>query len=639
MKFPPDILDEIRARLPVSAVVGKKVKLKKHGREWRGLSPFNKEKTPSFYVNDAKGFYHCFSSGKHGDQFSFIMETEGLSFPESVEKLAEEVGVKLPEKRPEDTQLASEKERLYDVLAKAERFFIKTRLSQKGRKAQEYLAKRGTLKDVMETFGLGYAPPEKHTLREELAAEGILLEDMLKAGLLTQPEEQNIAIDRFRDRLIFPIHDAKGRTIGFGGRALNADAAAKYLNSPETPLFHKGNQLYNLHRARIASHKSGQLYVVEGYFDVLALHSAGFPETVAPMGTALTEEQLMLLWRMCETPTLCFDGDKAGLRAAYRALDVALPHLSTERSLKIVLLPQGQDPDDLFTKGGATAVSLVLQTTLPIVDLIWQRETQDKHFQTPEDYAKLSKKLKSLTLSIKDEDLREHYTFAFKERQKQLKTPIYQGKVAYSPSNQTRNRDQRKNLSPRILTPALSNQAKQSLTRTWKQEELNLVLIPIHHPSLAIQEAETLGNLHFSNPELQKLCSEWLTIISQNTPDGREKTEQVLAQSGLKSLYEKAREKLHPAEWRSQPDASFQDAYLAWTAALDLHHRAETLNKDLKQAERELSETYTEASFARLTEIQDRKSELEHATALSKQSQPSVSIRGILEPPKGSSTS
>ncbi len=362
MRYSPAVLEEIRNRLPASAVVGRKVRLKKAGREWRGLSPFNAEKTPSFYVNDQKQFYHCFSSGKHGDIFTFLMETEGLSFPEAVERLAAEAGVDLPKASAASRVQETRRRGLHEVMELAADFFEASLRDRIGAKARDYLDRRALTPEIRERFRIGYAPPDRFALRDHLAAKDVSVETMVEAGLLVAGEDVSVPYDRFRDRVMFPIADVRGRVVAFGGRALSADVPAKYLNSPDTPLFQKGRLLYNLHQARGPAHDRGTIIAVEGYVDVISLTAAGFSNAVAPLGTALTEDQLALLWRLADEPILCFDGDKAGRRAAYRALDLALPALQPGKSLRFALLPEGQDPDDLARSGGPAAVSEITST-------------------------------------------------------------------------------------------------------------------------------------------------------------------------------------------------------------------------------------------------------------------------------------
>src|ERR1700732_4778104 len=347
MRFTPQFLDELRARLPVSEVVGKRVKLKKAGREWRGLSPFQQEKTPSFFANDQKQAWFDFSSGKNGNIFDFVMATEGVPFPEAVERLAAMAGLPLPAATPDAARHEQRRKTLHDVMECAAKFFADTLASRNGAKARGYLGDRAISPATQLQFRLGYAPPERFALKEHLGAQGISVDDMVEAGLLVAGDDIPVPYDRFRDRVMFPIADLRGRVIAFGGRALEKDVAAKYLNSPETPLFHKGDNLYNLAPARLATHNGSSLVVVEGYGDVIAAVGAGFWGAVAPLGPPLTENQLALIWKRADEPILCFDGDRAGQKAAYRAADLALPHLKPGKSLRFALLPEGQDPDDL----------------------------------------------------------------------------------------------------------------------------------------------------------------------------------------------------------------------------------------------------------------------------------------------------
>src|SRR5271165_7202293 len=416
MKFPPAFLDEIRARLPVSEVVGARVKLRKQGREWAALSPFTSEKTPSFFVNDQKGFFHDFSSGKHGDIFAFLMETEGLGFPEAVERLAGMAGLAMP--RQSDAEAADEQKRasLIEVMGMAARLFESNLQQPIGAKARDYLADRGLGPAVQQRFSLGFASPERFALRDALAAKGVGADQMIGAGLLVHGPDIAVPYDRFRDRVTFPIHDRSGRVIAFGGRAMEAGAKAKYLNSPETALFHKGSLLFNHHRARKAAHDGGEIIVVEGYIDAIAMSEAGFPNVVAPLGTALTPDQCALIWAMASEPILCFDGDNAGRKAAFRAIETALPLIGAGKSLRFALLPEGQDPDDLIRSGGAAAMAEALKGARPFADMLFLREREDRPLDTPESRAALERRLGEAVAMIADETLRRHYQAEMKGR-------------------------------------------------------------------------------------------------------------------------------------------------------------------------------------------------------------------------------
>src|SRR5579872_5618258 len=416
MRFTPQFLEELKARLLVSEVVGRRVKLKKAGREFKGLSPFQQEKTPSFTVNDQKQFYHDFSTGKHGNIFDFVMETEGVSFPEAVERLASMAGLPLPAVTPDAARFEARRKTLHDVMELAAKFFADTLASRVGAKARGYLADRALSPQTQLQFRLGHASPDRFALKEHLGKQGVPVSDMVETGLLVGGDDIPVPYDRFRDRVMFPITDLRGRVIAFGGRALEKDVAAKYMNSPETPLFHKGDNLYNLAAARLAAHNGSTLVVVEGYVDVIAMVGAGFSASVAPLGTALTENQLALLWKMADEPILCFDGDKAGQKAAWRAADLALPHLKPGKSLRFALLPEGQDPDDLARSGGRAAIEEVIGAARPLAEVIWSREIEGGSFATPERRAALESRIGELANGIRDEVVRRYYRQDLVER-------------------------------------------------------------------------------------------------------------------------------------------------------------------------------------------------------------------------------
>jgi DNA primase len=412
VRFDERLLDEIKARLRPSEVIGKSVKLKRQGREWAGLSPFSKEKTPSFFVNDDKGFYHDFSSGKHGDIFSFLQETQRLTFPEAVERLAAEAGVALPKADAREAEAEVKRRGLEDWLELSAKWFEANLRRPAGAAARAYLAKRGLPESDWSKFRLGFAPAERTALRDTLAQRGAKPSELVEAGLLIAPEGGGSPYDRFRNRIIFPITDARGRMISFGGRALDPEDRAKYLNGPESPLFHKGSHLYGLHEAKrlmAGTGDGGGLYVVEGYMDVIACQRAGIA-AVAPMGTALTEDQIRLLWRQTAEPVLCFDGDSAGLRAAYRALDRVLPLLEPGRTFRFALLSGGQDPDDLLRDKGALALKDALSHTRPLIEVLFLRERDAEPLDTPERKAGFKRRLRKAAASVRDRDLAEQFT-------------------------------------------------------------------------------------------------------------------------------------------------------------------------------------------------------------------------------------
>ena len=630
MRFPPSFLDEIKARLPVSQVVRGRVKLTRSGREWNGPSPFNAETKPSFFVNDQKMAWFDFSAGKNGNIFDFLMETEGLSFPEAVERLARDAGLALPLASPEAEAQEKARASLHEVLARAASYFSARLAGGQGGAARAYLAGRGIDPELQGRFRLGYALPEKYALRDHLAFAGIPTQTMIEAGLLIHGEDITVPYDRFRDRIVFPIHDSRGRVIAFGGRALAKDAPAKYLNSPETALFHKGAILYNHHCARKAAHADGQLIVVEGYVDVIAMTSAGFDATVAPLGTALTSDQCELLWKMAEEPILCFDGDRAGRKAAYRAIDMALPLIGPGRSLGFALLPEGEDPDDLVHSGGREAIAQLLARALPLADLIWIRETENKVFATPERRAGLERRFGEISRAIRDEALRRHYQAAFKERLFQffgrggfrpIAAANAAGAVGPKPAWK-RSSELKSNLA---AAPLVSQSlAKSPLFGPGKpslppRESLILLLL-LNHPGLIGRHIEDLAEIAFSSAEAGALRDALLASAAaahlsaqardEPSPDAPSLRDAVEGQGFGAILQQLDGMAAHASHWYAKAGAADADADEVLKQALSLHRRARRLHRELQLAELALGKDSSEANLGRLKDIQAQLSAL-----------------------------
>jgi DNA primase len=622
MKFPTDFLDEIRARIPVSQVVGARVKLRKTGREFSGLSPFNAEKTPSFTVNDQKGFYHDFSSGKHGDIFTFLMEVEGLSFPEAVERLAGAAGVPMPARTREGEEREQKRASLHEVLALAAKHFETTLHEPIGAKARGYLANRRLELATQRLFGLGYAAPDRFAVREALAAKGVESAQMIEAGMLVHGEDIAVPYDRFRDRVMFPIHDRAGRIVAFGGRALEPGAKAKYLNSPEGELFHKGSLLYNHHRARKAAHERGALIVVEGYVDVIALTQAGFPHAVAPMGTALTEEQCALVWSMAEEPILCFDGDKAGRKAAHRAIDIALPLIAPGKSLRFALLPEGQDPDDLVRSGGAPAMAEALARAQPLADMLFARESEGRAFDTPEQRAALERRLRELVGQIGDDTLRRHYGLDMERRLADflgLGTPA----GARAQRRERFSRGGRKpffaEAGPRvgIAGAALSAPPRRLASRPREAaREIAILAILIGHPELIERRIEELAALELTSPALAGFRDRLLALAGEAFASA-EALAGALAAAGLDPERERI---LNLAAgmanwWCLRAEAELTDAEHVLRQTLALQRSSGALNRELKLAEQALAADATEQNLARLLDIKANLADLANAEA------------------------
>ncbi|NEU13856.1 DNA primase [Methylobacterium sp. BTF04] len=618
MRYPPHILEEIRARLPASDVVGRRVRLKKAGREWRGLSPFNSEKTPSFYVNDQKQFYHCFSSGKHGDVFTFLMETEGLSFPEAVERLAGEAGVTLPAPTADSREMETKRAGAFEVMEMAAAYFEDQLKGRAGSEARAYLDRRQLGPEIQGRFRIGYAANDRYALRDHLAAKDVDKDLMAELGLLVTGDDIKVPYDKFRDRVMFPITDSRGRVIAFGGRAMQKDAKAKYMNSPETPLFHKGQILYNLHGARKAAHDRGTIIAVEGYVDVIAMTLAGHPNAVAGLGTALTEDQIALLWRNADEPILCFDGDGAGQRAAFKALDVALPGLTPGKSLRFAILPEGQDPDDLLRSEGKGAIDRVLEGARPLVEVLWSRATDGAALDTPERRAGLAKTIREMVAGIRDETVRRFYRDEIEGRLRSLSPQANQGRRgAYEPRGggsrpafQRMPRPGDPPPSPRITTrfnPLFAGETSASGPVPYRDREAMIVSSLLIHPELLGIEAEDLAELELGDSDAQALRS---LLLDQHADAGQpdvEVLENRLARAGLTDAAARLASHVRPGDrWTLDAHADPVRLEDALRQAVILHRRSGALNSELRLAERAMVEDETEANFAWLCDVKQR---------------------------------
>ncbi|PNG26522.1 DNA primase [Methylocella silvestris] len=625
MRFPPSFLDDVKARLPVSEVVRRRVKLLRAGREWKGLSPFNTEKTPSFFVNDQKMAWFDLSAGKNGNIFDFVMETEGLSFREAVERLAAEAGLALPQASPEAEAQEQKRAGLHETLGLAVEFFSAQLAGGSGGKARDYLAGRALSAEAQKNFRIGYAPGEKFALRDHLAGKGVPRETMIEAGLLIHGEDIAVPYDRFRDRIIFPICDRSGRPIAFGGRALNGEAQPKYLNSPETTLFHKGGVLFNHHRARTAAHGADRVIVVEGYVDVIALSEAGFAETVAPLGTALTPDQAELLWQMCAEPILCFDGDKAGRKAAYRAIDMALPLIGAGRSLRFALLPEGQDPDDLIRSYGPGAMADILSQAASLSELIWRRETETADFSTPERRAGFERRLDEIALEIRDETLRRYYRDEFRQRRQTLfapqrgavKTPwreTFGGSAQGQRRGTGRGREGanpvaaapvRLTASPSLAGSALMRPISDSGALALPPREALILLILINHPGLVEQHLENIADIEFSGRDAGLLRDRLIDKVSSAPLDPAGARAFAQEQGFGAVLTRLDAFAAHASHWYMKENAAEADADEVLKQALTLHHRERGLNKDLRAAQQAFERDMTDANLARLKAIRE----------------------------------
>jgi DNA primase len=636
MRFSPQFLDDLRTRLPVSKVVGKRIKLRKAGREWRGLSPFNKEKTPSFFVNDQKGMWFDFSSQKNGNIFDFVMQTEGVSFPEAVERLAGIAGVPLPVMTREAQAQEEWRKTLHDIVELAAKFFEANLASRAGARGRGYFADRGIPSATQVKFRLGYASGDQYALKEHLGAQKIPVEDMIEAGLLVGGEDIAVPYDRFRDRVMFPIADWRGRVIAFGGRALDKEVSAKYLNSPETPLFHKGATLYNIAAARKAAHEGAQVIAVEGYIDAIAMVMAGFEATVAPLGTALTAEQLLLMWRMADEPTLCFDGDDAGRRAAYRAIDLALPLVTPGKSLKFATLPDGQDPDDLVRSGGGEAVGDVLAAARPLAELLWAREIEAGPFATPERRAALEARLREVTATVGDETVRRYYQADLSARLRRLFAPA-ESAPRRNWQDRSRGGGARLRTSPaswrdEAYVAASPHLATSPVHRGYRaaipRREALILQAVLNHPWLVHDHMEELAETEFRHADARKLKAALIDVLAHHSGEvsfdsapenglGRAELVAALDRRGFAELIARIERSITtPSVWGARPDAAIDDVLHTWKQLMSLHRQEHSLTRELKDAELALGADTSEANYERLRDVKSRLAALDGTEAL-----------------------
>ena len=552
MRYGPNLLEEILRRTDIVQLVGRRVKLTRKGQSFWGCCPFHGEKSASFKVENARRTYKCFGCGKGGDAFKWLMETEGLSFPEAVERLAGEAGVELPKWSPEEEERAEKKKSLYDVIALAAAYFEAQLYEPAGRAARDYLKDRALDEATAKKFHLGFAPASGDGLVAHLTAKNVTMDDMIAAGLARPADERHGFRDFFFNRLMFPIADSRGRVVAFGGRGLAADAKPKYINTGETEFFSKGHLLYNFHQARPAAIKAGTVIVCEGYMDVIALAKAGFEASVAPLGTALTEDQLQLLWKVAPEPICAFDGDAAGKKAALRAAHIALPHLKPGHSLRFAFIPGNDDPDSLIRAQGAAAMQAVLDGAEPLMDVLWKSETEGKDLSTPERRAGLERTLADLVGQITDAKIAEYYRRdfdnrvfeAFKRRPKREQPAgEWRPKGEWKPKGEGR-RGGRGGSGGFQPQPGVSEAVKASLiarnaNAALKIKETEVLRLTLAEPELAARHAEMLAALPFSDASLDRLRGELLNVAASGTRLEKTGLENHLIRRGLADVVQR----------------------------------------------------------------------------------------------------
>ncbi|PWV97676.1 DNA primase [Hoeflea marina] len=621
MRFSPSFLDEIRERVPISDVIGRHVtwdkkKTNTSRGDWWACCPFHGEKSPSFHCEDKKGRYHCFGCSVSGDHFRFLTEIESLSFPEAVERIAGMAGVQMPAPDLEAERREKSRATLEDVMELATAHFEAQLQAPIGARARAYLRDRGLSGRTLSTFRLGYSADSRNALKEFLAAKGIEKQLIEDCGLVVHGPDIPVSYDRFRDRVMFPILSSRERVIAFGGRALSETTPAKYLNSNETELFHKGNVLYNFARARRAAGNDGTLIAVEGYMDVIALHQAGIENAVAPLGTALTENQLKLLWRITPNPVLCFDGDEAGQRAAARAVDLALPHIGPGRSVRFAVLPPGKDPDDLVRHDGREPFDQVIEAARPLAAMVWSREAGSGVFETPESRAELEARLRQVTGTIADESVRFHYQQDMRERMRAFfggpgPRQRNQGGQERQPRRQGGQGGARDAFRAPDRNVTITDRLAQSAMVRGHAElpalrETVLVMTVANHPQMLNEEFDELATLEFDDKALTRI---WQAMLDTASAGGRLDREHLMAAielAGHGPLIERLEQQVRNARiWTATVLAAAEDAREGYSQALALHKRTRALKWQKAELERDIAECEdVEESYAIIAALQ-----------------------------------
>jgi DNA primase len=591
MAFTPQFLDELRIRTGLADLVGKRVRLSRKGNEYSGLCPFHREKTPSFTLNEEKGFYHCFGCGAHGSAIDFVMSMEGLNFPEAVEFLANQAGLEVPIDSPKERERVKARQSLYDVIEIACVFFEQKLRMPEGYVALDYLRGRSLDDGTIGKFRLGFAPDGRGSLKAALRGENITDEQMIAACLLIQPEDKSRqAYDRFRNRIVFPIADKRGRIIAFGGRTIvggDDNKLAKYLNSPETELFHKGQVLYNLSRASKLSREQGTVIVTEGYMDVIALSQVGIENAVAPLGTALTEEQISELWKVVREPIVCFDGDNAGVRAQGRAAERALALLKPGYALRFATLPAGEDPDSLIATKGSEALREVIARAEPLSEVLWRLETGGRMLKTPEQRASVQKTLEDHARRINDPTVRAHFLKDFKDR-------------IWAASRRGANKH----------TPTMSigaGAASSAKIDAHTLHERILIATLLGHPELFEQVGENLGTLSFSAPGLDNLRQEVLKTLAVEPDLDSEGIRRHLYNNGFSEMLHYVwGPKFFVNAFFAKPEIDIETALEGWGEIYALYKNTDLCTEIKEESQRLIDETSSE-NFDRLNTLSEQK--------------------------------
>ena len=599
MKFSIETLNEIKDKISVSQVVEKTVQLKKRGKEFVGLSPFTKERTPSFTVNDEKQFYHCFSTNKHGDIFTFLVEVGGLSFPEAVEKLADEAGVQLRTFSPAEEEKFNKSKKLYEALEISKSFFSSQIFDNDNSLALKYLKNRGLSDDIINSYEIGYAP-KGNKLEKFLISKGVSHEIMTLAGMTIKDEnKKDNFYDRFRNRIIFPIRDIRNRVVGFGGRVINAEDQPKYLNSPETPVFHKGGLLYNFSKIRPNIKNNDNLIVVEGYMDVVSLASKGLHNSVAPLGTALTETQLNLLWKETDSPIICFDGDKAGKQASFRASEIALKLLKPNKTLRFINLPDNLDPDDYIKNNGLENFNKYIKNASPLTVIIWDSCLQESNIETPEGKAGFETLLRRKLNLISDKSIKKHYGLLFKEMlDKFFYSKMFDKKISKFDYNE---KGSRKFNNPLKIKNSILGSGGQ-LPSDLEALVISGILI---FPGLIKKHFEILESFQIENLRLRDIRDNLLVFIKKDYSELNIDLIKEFVQKNYQTFFEKDL-RFANIFWQKKEGISFDQISKVWLEILKDDQHIKSLIKDIETSKDEIKNEEDERRFIDLIKNKDK---------------------------------
>lgn len=585
MRFDQHFLDDLRDRVSISSLIGSYVTFDKRssnparGDFW-ACCPFHGEKTPSFHCVDPKGIYHCFGCGVTGDHFGFLIEQAGMSFPDAVEHVANMAGVAVPARNPEEEKRAAKRASLSEVLDMAAQFYEAALASSEGSAAMSYLRERGLSPATIKRFRLGFAPDARNRLKEHLASKSVTAEQMQATGLTVIGQDNPVSYDFLRNRITFPITDVRGRVIAFGGRALNSEVKAKYINSPATDLFDKSRVLYNLGPAKLAAQKAKSINVVEGYMDVIALAQGGIENAVAPLGTALTAEHLEILWRVTPEPVLCFDGDGAGMRAAIKSAEAILPSAGAERSARFAIMPNEKDPDDLIREGGKKAVEQVLNDARTLADIIWLRETQGVALDTPEQRARLEAAVNEAVAQIKDQGFRRHFQSDMRQR-------LNRSRRGPSPLKKS---GHRLNVSEALKRSALFSQQNPITLR-----EATILVGLVRDPALLMRLSDEVGKMAMNNRVMLDMLSEASLAVATNSATDTGNLETLFRKMRLERVWQEAVAIVDRSGVSVDADV-IEEAMVEF-------HRSTALEDDLRAAEAEFASDPTNENYQRLLDI------------------------------------